>query len=427
MRNAIQPTGCPTCFDGADMTDVSDADQNAAPSIERAIEHVIAREILSNELKVAYVKVIVVFMASILDIFLYINPHLVGIEQAPISIPLISTAACIIYTGFLIALSRPSALRWLPKLQIAIPLFDSLVLALFITNMSIVIGETHPHVIANVTAFCCIFAISGSIRIQKRASQLTTLLAVLNFGYAILLFNISLGLAMFALLVIMGCGLMGLLTSRIVHRQIQNETGRLLMEQFLPTNVVEAAFETPTQMIGKPTNYEVTVMMTDLRGFTKHAEKLKPAELFDFLNQFQSSLTTVVNRNGGWVNSFMGDGMLAVFGAPNISERHAGQALQAAKEILVEVQPQCPLPMGIGLHSGTIVAGYLGTEGHLEFATIGDTVNVTSRLEALTKEVDHALLISESTEAFLKSYNLKPLGKMPIRGRNEQIGVFTLS
>lgn len=408
------------------MTKASEAHQEAAPSIERAVEHVIAREILSNELKVAYVKAVVVFIASVLDIFLYINPHLVGIEQAPITVPLISTTTCIVYTGFAVALRRSSALRWLPKLQIAIPLFDSLVLAIFIANMSMVLAGTHPEVIANVTAFCCLLAISGGIRIQKRASQLTTVLALLNFSHAIYLFEISPGLGMFALLVIMGCGLMGLLASRIVHRQIKNETGRLLMEQFLPTNVVDAAFETPTQMIGKPTNYEVTIMMTDLRGFTKYAEKLEPTELFDFLNQFQSSLSTIVNRNGGWVNSFMGDGMLAVFGAPKISDSHADQAVKAAQEILAEAQPTCPLPLGIGLHSGTIVAGYLGTDGHLEFATIGDTVNVASRLEALTKEVDYALLISQTTEAHLKGHKLKPIGRMPIRGREEQIDVFVL-
>lgn len=409
------------------MSDPSDIHPAAAPSIERAVEHVIAREILRNELKVAYVKAVVLLIASALDMLVYCFPHLSGQTEVSLTVPLLSFFTCIVYAAIALALRQPSAMHWLPKLQIAIPLFDSFVLAMFITNMSRVMGETHPFVIANVTAFCCLLAISGGIRIQKRATQLTTVLALLNFAYAIYLFKIPLGLGVFAFLVVMGCGLMGTLLSQVILRQTKNETGRLLMEQFLPANVVEAVFEAPTELIAKPTNFEVTILMADLRGFTQHAEKLEPTELFDFLNDFQSRLSTIVNRNGGLVNTFMGDGMMAVFGAPKISADHADEAVNAAREIMFEVQPRCPLKMGIGVHSGSIVAGYLGTDGHLEFSMIGDTVNVASRLEALTKEVDHAVLISHATETRLKTRSLKPLGQKPIRGREEHITIFTLT
>ena len=408
------------------MTDTVTAERRTGPSIKRAVESVIAREVLGNELKVAYVKTVVVYIACVLDILVYFLPHLTGQTEVSITIPLVSTFASIVYTGFLWALRSPNVMQWLPKLQIAIPLFDSFVLALFITNISIVMGSTHPLVIANVTAFCCLVAISGGIRIQKSATQLTTVLALMNFAHAIYMFQVPLGLGVFAFLVVMGCGLMGMLMSGVVERQTKNETGRLLMEQFLPTNVVETVFEAPTELIAKPQNFQVTIMMADLRGFTKHAEKLEPAELFDFLNDFQGRMSTIVNRNDGLVNTFMGDGMMAVFGAPKISANHADQAVQAAKEILSEVQPHLPLKMGVGLHSGTIVAGYLGTDGHLEFSMIGDTVNVASRLEALTKDVEHSLLISHTTEALVKSHTLQPLSEMPIRGREEQIRTFVV-
>lgn len=408
------------------MSETSNPQQATGPSVERAVEYVMAREILSNELKVAYVKAVVLLIASILDFLVYSFPHLSGQTEVSITVPLLASFTCLVYTAIVVALRRPSAMHRLPKLQIAIPLFDSLVLAMFVTNMARVMGETHPLVIANVTAFCCLLAISGGIRIQKRATQLTTVLALMNFTYAAYLFKVPIGLGMFAFFVVMGCGLMGMLVSQVVHRQAKNETGRLLMEQFLPTNVVDAVFEAPAELIGKPKNFEVTIMMADLRGFTQHAEKLEPTELFDFLNDFQSRMSTIVNRNGGLVNTFMGDGMMAVFGAPKISADHADEAVKAAEEILAEVQPNCPLKMGIGLHSGSIVAGYLGTDGHLEFSMIGDTVNVASRLEALTKEVDHSLLVSHSTEARLKTRSLQPLGEMPIRGREEQIRAFVL-
>ncbi len=173
-------------------------------------------------------------------------------------------------------------------------------------------------------------------------------------------------------------------------------------------------------------NFDVTIMMTDLRGFTNYAEKLDPTTVFEFLNQFQGLLSTIVKRYDGWVTTFMGDGMLAVFGAPKVLDNHADRAVQAAQAILSEVEHCCPLRIGIGLHSGSIVAGCLGTEGHLEFSVIGDTVNVASRLESLTKEVDSSLLISKTTQQRLKSLSLRSLGELPIRGRDEHIEVFVL-
>ncbi|MEO0434917.1 MAG: adenylate/guanylate cyclase domain-containing protein, partial [Cyanobacteria bacterium J06656_5] len=349
-----------------------------------------------------------------------------GEASVPPTVAIISIGACIIYMGFLIALRQPSAWRWLPKLQIVIPLFDSLLIALFITNISSVLGDSQPQIITNIAAFCCLLAVSGGIRIRRQASVITTVLALANFAYAAFLFRLNPAIAIFALFTILGTGLMGMLTSDIVRRQGKNEAGRLLMQQFLPANVVEAAFETPTELIEEPMAFDVTIMMTDLRGFTNYAEKQEPAAVFNFLNQFQGLLATIVEHHDGWVSTFMGDGMLAVFGAPKVLDNHADHAVQAAQKILAEVKQLSPLPIGIGLHSGSIVAGCLGTDGHLEFSVIGDTVNVASRLESLTKEVDSSLLISKATQQRLKSLSLQSLGKLPIRGRDEHIEVFVL-
>ncbi len=399
----------------------------AAQSIQAAVHQVIAKASLSNELKVAFVKVVVVLISSILDVLVFFFPQrLIGEASVPPTVAIISIGACFIYTGFLIALRQPSAWRWLPKLQIVIPLFDSLLIALFITNISSVLGDSQPQIITNIAAFCCLLAVSGGIRIRRQASAITTVLALANFAYAAFLFQLNPAIAIFALFTILGTGLMGMLTSGIVRRQGKNEAGRLLMQQFLPANVVEAAFETPTELIEEPMAFDVTIMMTDLRGFTNYAEKLEPAAVFNFLNQFQGLLATIVERHDGWVSTFMGDGMLAVFGAPKVLDNHADKAVQAAQKILSEVKQLSPLPIGIGLHSGSIVAGCLGTDGHLEFSVIGDTVNVASRLESLTKEVDSSLLISKATQQRLKSLSLQSLGELPIRGRDEHIEVFVL-
>ena len=400
----------------------------AGRGIQATVNQVIAQESLRNERKVAYVRALVLIISSALDVLVFFFPQtLIGQDSISPTIALISLSASLIAAGFLIILLQSYAWRWLDRLQIAIPLFDGGILALFTTNIWYVLGENQPAIITNVAALCCLLAVTGGIRIKRQASVLTTILALANFAHAAILFQLDPAVSLFVLVTILATGLLGTLTAGIVRRQGKNEAGRLLMQQFLPENVVEAAFESPIRLLEEPRLCEVTIMVTDLRGFTRYSEKLEPLEVLDFLNQLQGFLSSCVEQYGGWVDKFMGDGMLAVFGAPRTLENHAEQALLAAETILREVQYWSPLPIGIGLHSGEIVAGCLGTDGHLEFTVIGDTVNVASRLEALTKEVDHPLLLSEVTQRKLKHWSLASLGKKPLRGRDEQIEVFTLS
>jgi class 3 adenylate cyclase len=118
----------------------------------------------------------------------------------------------------------------------------------------------------------------------------------------------------------------------------------------------------------------------------------------------------------------MGDGMLAVFGAPESLENHADLALGAARAMLQHLPQVTTLPMGIGLHSGTVVAGCLGQDARLEFTVLGDTVNLAARLEAMTKTEGFSLLISRATYGQLRSpEELFSLGLRPIRGRDETV------
>jgi len=403
------------------------SDATMARSIQTAINQVVAQESLKNERKVAYVRLVVLLISSLLDVLVFFFPKsLLGEMSVPPTIAVISVTACLMSAGFLIALLQPTSWRWLPALQIAIPIFDGLLLAIFITNIWHVLGSAQPKIITNIAALCSLVAVSGGIRINRRASILTTCFALANFAYASALFRLNPAISLFALFTILGTGLMGMLISGIVLRQGKNEAGRLLMQQFLPENVVEAAFESPIQLLEEPRTFDVTIVITDLRGFTHYSEQLEPTAVLEFLTQFQGLLSSIVQQHEGWVDKFMGDGMLAVFGAPRMLENHAERAVQASQAILSAVRDRSPLPIGIGLHSGSVVAGCLGSNGHLEFTVIGDTVNVASRLEALTKEVGCPLLISHTTQQHLTHWPLEPLGAMPIRGRAQSIEVFTL-
>jgi adenylate cyclase len=399
----------------------------ADPNLFASIRAVLEREALSNERKLAYVRCTVLLISLILDMLVFLFPKtLVGQDYVPPSVALISLMANVGAIAILLLLRRPQIHRILPKLQVSIPFFDGLLLFIFITNISRVFGQDHPHVIANVAAFCGLMALSGAMRLSQPASVAATVLAFLNFLYATYLFQIELTIGLFTAFTILGIGLLGMMISNIVRRQVKNETGRVLMERFLPPTIVETAFESPSQIFQQAQVYDVTIVFTDLRGFTQYSETQKPVVVMDFLSRFQGFLSQIVNQHEGCVISFMGDGMLAVFGAPTEIANHAEQALQAALKMLAELPEVCPLAMGIGIHSGSVVAGCLGSGAHIEFSVIGDAVNVASRIETLTKQAGCSILISETTRSYLRSYPLQSLSKMAIRGRVAPLELFTI-
>src|SRR5205085_998761 len=130
----------------------------------------------------------------------------------------------------------------------------------------------------------------------------------------------------------------------------------------------------------------------------------------------------------GHVDKFVGDGLLAVFGAPRRQHDHADQALTAALEIQrrVEAKFEHELRIGIGLNSGTVVAGNVGGAGRLEFSVIGDAVNVAARVESATRQTGDVVLVSEYTRRLLRSgdVELEPRKGVPLKGKSEEIALF---
>ncbi|MEO0540701.1 MAG: adenylate/guanylate cyclase domain-containing protein [Cyanobacteria bacterium P01_A01_bin.105] len=396
-------------------------------SIQQAVIRVLQREALRNERWVAYVRAGVLTVSACLDTLVFFFPQtLLGQAAVPPTVALIGCLGAVGAVAIAALLNHPWGIHRLPQLQLWVPLFDGLLLSLFITNIWYVLGQVQPQIVINITAFCCLMALTGAIRLQRRASLITTLFALLNFAYAALRFQLNPAIAVFTGITITAIGALGFLMGQLVRRQVNNEAGRALMTRFLPEQLVDAAFETPLALMQQPRNCEVTVIFCDLRGFTQYSEKLSPAEVLSFLSQFQGHLSKIVEQHGGSVISFMGDGMMAVFGAPQPLPNHADQALRAAQTMLQSIDQVCPLAMGIGLHTGLVVAGCLGTEGHLEFSVIGDTVNIASRIEALTKQMGQPLLISATTQQQLTATGLRALGPYSIRGRSAQLELYTL-
>ena len=172
---------------------------------------------------------------------------------------------------------------------------------------------------------------------------------------------------------------------------------------------------------------EVTVFFADVRGFTTYAAARSAQEAVARLNELFALVVPIIRDNGGHANTYAGDGVLAVFGTPNPLEQHADCALRAAIEMQREVHATFgdELRIGIGINTGSVIAGTIGGGGKLEFTVIGDTVNVASRVEALTKETGDDILLTQATVGVL--VDPPPLidrGEFEVRGKSERVQLY---
>ncbi|WP_448046353.1 adenylate/guanylate cyclase domain-containing protein [Bradyrhizobium liaoningense] len=177
----------------------------------------------------------------------------------------------------------------------------------------------------------------------------------------------------------------------------------------------------------------VAVMFVDFRGFTAGAQSRTPQEVVDRLDGAFAVLVDILDRHGGIVNKFLGDGFLALFGAPLEASDAAQRAVAAGREMLtamdrINAQTSWPLRIGIGVNFGEVVAGNIGSPRRKEYTVIGDTVNFASRLEALNKEFGSQLLISASVREELgdDGSDAVALGEVEVRGYEQKVSVYQL-
>lgn len=175
----------------------------------------------------------------------------------------------------------------------------------------------------------------------------------------------------------------------------------------------------------------VTVLFADVRDFTTLAEAISPGEALALLNDLFDAVVPVLRAHGGHANHYLGDGLLAVFGAPERLEGHADHAVAAAVAIQQVVRERfgSRLRLGIGINTGPVIAGTVGGGGRLEFTVIGDTVNVASRVEQLTKETGDAVLVTDATRDALSTPRPRttPRGAFDLKGKTAQVVVHSVS
>ncbi|MCB9766498.1 MAG: adenylate/guanylate cyclase domain-containing protein [Alphaproteobacteria bacterium] len=240
-------------------------------------------------------------------------------------------------------------------------------------------------------------------------------------------------------LLILSCGVVSALVAHQLRRRVQDSVALVrerdhianLFGQHVSPDVAR------TLIAGAPgqESRQIAMMFLDIRGFTTFSESRSAQEVVDYLNALLGPLLDVVAEHRGMVNKLLGDGFMAVFGAPESDPNAARHGVRAARALLAEVDrlvAEEGLPatrIGIGLHLGDAVTGIVGSGERREYTVIGDTVNLASRVEGMCKQYDAQLLVTESLwdalpEADKEGEALEPA---PIRGREEPVRLFKLA
>jgi adenylate cyclase len=268
-----------------------------------------------------------------------------------------------------------------------------------------------------------------------RAAQLAAyldpnFLSVLKYQYEIVVF----------LLVTAGMALLVRRSRGLVAERAAAERERGNLARYFSPKVVEVLAERD-EPLGRVRRQAVGVLFADLVGFTTLAEDMTPEEVMALLRAFHGRMEDQVFRHGGCLEKFIGDALLATFGVPDVGPRDATDALACARGMLAALASWnrererlglAPLRMGVGLHYGQVVLGDLGSERSMAFATVGDTINVTSRLQALTRDLGATIVASGALVAAVEGEavdlvlpkGLTSRGPQVLRGRDTSVEVW---
>ena len=217
--------------------------------------------------------------------------------------------------------------------------------------------------------------------------------------------------------------------ARAHERLAREEVARANYSRFLPEYVVKQMLENPESFKLGGVNQTITVLFADIRGFTSISEHTQPEKIVGLLNRYFSAMTDIIFAHGGTLDKYLGDGLMALFGAPTTTPEDASNALNAAVAmqrrllgINTELKQEgfLEIGVGIGLHTGEVTVGYIGSERRSEYTAIGDSVNTAARLESNARGGE--ILISDATaKAARTRYKLQPREAITVKNREQPV------
>ena len=222
---------------------------------------------------------------------------------------------------------------------------------------------------------------------------------------------------------------LGYLIENRHKRQLTN-----LFGQYVPSQLVDEMSKNPSANFSlEGDSREMTVLFSDVRGFTSISEGLNPKELSQLMNIFLTPMTYLIHHHRGTIDKYMGDAIMAFWGAPLPDEQHARNALLAGLAMLKkleEMQPIFkakgwpPIHIGVGLNTGSMNVGNMGSEFRMAYTVLGDAVNLGSRLEGLTKQYGVSMIVSESVKTAVSDYVFRELDRVRVKGKDKPVAIF---
>lgn len=223
------------------------------------------------------------------------------------------------------------------------------------------------------------------------------------------------------------------------QEQIARKFIRGAFGKFLSPLILERLERDPTLLKLEGESREITAFFSDIRGFTSISEQMSPPDVTTLLNQYFTPMTRIVVEHKGLVDKYMGDGLAAMWNAPIDVADHPAQAARASLQMLKSLEklnahwrannqlPVEEIKIGIGLHTAEARVGNFGSEDHLEYSMLGDMVNLTSRLESLTKQYGAPIIVSDETRERIPDFASVPLGAFTVKGRSDPTVIFALA
>jgi len=198
-------------------------------------------------------------------------------------------------------------------------------------------------------------------------------------------------------------------------------------EHYLDPRQVKRLQDNPELLKLGGENRRCTILFTDVRGFTSLSERLEPEEVAKIMNQALTIQENAVKANDGMVDKYIGDAMMAIFNAPIDVEEQEDKAIRTAIQIAHEITAaDLGIAVGIGINSGKVVVGNMGSSSRFDYTAIGDAVNLAARLESSTKEVGQDIVIGEETKKG-SSFDLIPLESILVKGKEKPVNIYTVN
>jgi class 3 adenylate cyclase len=412
------------------------------PRSSGGIDHFLARESWRGERWAAWLRLGISAAAA----FRMVALERAGVFQTDpsLTLPLAGLLTGVAVSAISLWRWRPDRAHFLGEMVLSVT-FDALLL-LSIMLPRVVWPNEFYHGITHTTEFLAfaLVIIGAGLRLSRRIAIYGTVLNLLTVVGLVLLdrqlnapilqYNVTQATLTFILL--LGSGAISYGVAARTNRLVRDgadyaiKMGAYISEAFMDLVMNERSGLYPN----------VAVLFSDLRNFTGYAQGMQPAQLIDELNAYLEAMVRVINDEGGVVDKYIGDSIMVVYGVPQTKGDEALRAIRTAWRMEKALSDHNarrataglpPLRQGIGVHFGPVIAGIIGTEKKLQYTIVGDTVNVASRLEGLSKELGNAIVLSERLVEASKGLagvpDITPIGTAKIRGWTGEQTVYTLA